>query len=335
MTHAPRVLFFGTRCAASAEVLDPLAGAGFDVRVVVPGPGGHIPASAATDPLSAVAARAGFPMVATPSIRHANAWAALAGPGVDLLVTACFPWRVPTGLIASASRGAVNVHPSLLPLNRGPHPVFWTVRRGERTTGVTIHLLTDTFDAGPILARQANPVPTDPPLPIADLERLLFRMGGGLLPGVLRDLLAGTARPEPQDDHEATSAPVPGQDDYLVSTGLPAAWAYQFVRAVRGTGPATVVVGATGETVAVADALALGPPDPGAAPIVRRGATVTIRFLDGTVTFAVGPLAGSPPGAGTGPDASGSPAGDGLTSPSAGPRTRRRAVRTRVDETAW
>lgn len=335
MPRTPRVLFLGTRCTNSAGVLASLVGAGFEVRVVVPGPPGQSTAidvaephrepgsderrvppepvidasrplrrplvNAGDDPLSTVAAGAGFPINAAPTIRRPDRWASLVGDGVDLIVTACFPWRVPAGLVALAPLGGVNVHPSLLPLGRGPHPVFWTVRRGERMTGVTIHLLTETFDAGPILAKAMIPTPTDPPLAIDDLERRLFRLGGEMLPGVLRDLAAGTAMPEPQDHTRATDAPTPGPADYLVPTTLPAAWAYRFTRAVRGTGPTTVLIGATGEAVPVTDALALGPADLATAPVVRRGATVIVRFLDGTMTFATAPTGGPSPECPPGP----------------------------------
>ena len=292
--RTPRVLFLGTRCGASAEALAPLATAGFDIRIVVPGsPGqptgsrGQVPDQDSGDPLSAMAARAGFPVSVTPSIRDADRWAALVGSGIDLLVTACFPWRVPSGLVEMATYGGVNVHPSLLPVGRGPAPVFWTIRRGERRTGVTIHALTHVFDAGPILARAEVPTPTDPPLPLDELERSLFRLGGEMLPGVLRDLVAGTARPEPQDDAEATDSPVPGPGDYLIPTTLPAAWAYRFTRSVRGSGPTKVLIGTTGEVVSVADAVGFDPAGSGTPPVVWRDATVTVRFLDGTVTFTL------------------------------------------------
>jgi methionyl-tRNA formyltransferase len=60
---------------------------------------------------------------------------------VDAVVVACFPWKLPPALLARPRLGGLNVHPSLLPLGRGPEPVFWTLRRGERRTGATIHRL--------------------------------------------------------------------------------------------------------------------------------------------------------------------------------------------------
>lgn len=49
---------------------------------------------------------------------------------------------------------AINIHWSKLPKNRGPNPIQWSIIRGESETGVTVHLLTDTIDEGPILYQE-------------------------------------------------------------------------------------------------------------------------------------------------------------------------------------
>jgi len=225
------------------------------------------------------------PVVATPGLGRPGESDRLAAIGFDVMVVACFPRRIPATLVAAAPAGAVNVHPSLLPHGRGPDPVFWTVRRGERTTGVTLHLIEATFDTGPILARWE--IPTQAGTHVHVLERHLFGLGAALLPDTLADLLAGRATPEPQDEALATWAPIPGPADFVVPTTLPARWAYDFVRAVRGTGPTTVLVGASGATLPVTDAIALGPADRATEPVRRQGERVVVRFLDGTVTFSL------------------------------------------------
>lgn len=74
-----------------------------------------------------------------------------------LMVVACFPWRVPASIRAMVRR-AINVHPSLLPALRGPDPLFY-VARGDAPSGVTIHEMTDVFDAGDILWQQPLALP--------------------------------------------------------------------------------------------------------------------------------------------------------------------------------
>jgi methionyl-tRNA formyltransferase len=46
---------------------------------------------------------------------------------------------------------AANFHASLLPDYRGKHPVFWTLRGGERWAGLTVHALDAGIDTGDIL----------------------------------------------------------------------------------------------------------------------------------------------------------------------------------------
>lgn len=71
--------------------------------------------------------------------------------GVELIVAAAYPGKVPEW--RDSVGYAVNVHPSLLPADRGPWPMPRVLLRGEKRTGVTIHELSDRFDAGDILAQ--------------------------------------------------------------------------------------------------------------------------------------------------------------------------------------
>jgi methionyl-tRNA formyltransferase len=47
----------------------------------------------------------------------------------------------------------LNVHPSPLPHYRGPYPLFWMLRAGERQFGVTIHFMDEQLDTGDIAAQ--------------------------------------------------------------------------------------------------------------------------------------------------------------------------------------
>jgi len=71
--------------------------------------------------------------------------------GVELIVAAAYPGKIPEW--RDAVRYAVNVHPSLLPAGRGVWPMPWVILRGESRTGVTIHEISDRFDAGDIISQ--------------------------------------------------------------------------------------------------------------------------------------------------------------------------------------
>ena len=168
-------------------------------------------------------------------------------------------------------------------MGRGPEPVFWTLRRGERETGATIHIMDAGLDTGPILAQRRVPVSLGVRAP--DLEWQLAELGGGLLPATIATLVNGTAQPRPQDEVMATAAPVPTADDFLMPTNLPASWAYGFARGVSPlAGPLAVAIGATRERIPVGDALDWDSAAM-AEPYSWDGETLRVRFTLGVVSF--------------------------------------------------
>lgn len=68
------------------------------------------------------------------------------------LLSAGYPRRLPT---SSPERVVLNVHPSPLPLGRGPWPYTEAILQGMASYGVSIHAVTDQWDAGPILSQAA------------------------------------------------------------------------------------------------------------------------------------------------------------------------------------
>lgn len=279
-SRPPRIVFFGMPCAASLPPLRTLLASGQRVVTVVL-PAGDGPEM--FDDITSLARAADVPIRRLRTVREAADVARIASFQPDLIVVACFPWRLPGAVLTLPTLGCINVHPSLLPVGRGPEPVFWTLRRGERETGVTIHVMDEGLDTGPVLSRQRVTVPTGVRAP--DLELRLAELGGKLLPETVERLVRGQAVPRPQDEVMATAAPVPAADDFLVPTNLPASWAYGFARGVSPlAGPLAVAIGATGERLPVVDALDWNS-EPLAAPYVRHGETLTVRFAPGRVTF--------------------------------------------------
>jgi len=110
------------------------------------------------------------------------------------------------GLRDRARCGAIGYHPSLLPRHRGRDAVRWAVKMGDAVTGGTVYQLTDTPDAGPILAQHWCWVyPSDTPKTL--WRDRLAPLGLDLLRAVLLDLGAGRLRPVAQDERAATWEP--------------------------------------------------------------------------------------------------------------------------------
>ena len=194
----------------------------------------------------------------------------------DLIVTACFPRLLPRDWLDYPSTGCLNLHPSLLPAYRGPEPLFWQLRAGERQTGVTLHLLDEGVDAGPIVAQQAVELP--PGAREATLERLLATAGGALLQTILRQ---GDLQRRAQDPAAASRQSFPGPAALEVPTTWAVVRAYNFIRGMRRFGPFRLL--ADGGVICAADALRLAP-EPGAADPGTRWVT----FGDGALLVVEG-----------------------------------------------
>src|SRR5689334_21622986 len=141
-----RVVMFGMACAASAPPLTALLAAGIEIPLLVIGerrPTAGVVAPGDSPP-ERLARDAGIPVVRGHRIDAALV-DALRRLAPDAIAVACFPFRLPPPLLALPPLGCPNVHPSLLPRGRGPEPIFWTLRRGERETGATVFRMDGRF----------------------------------------------------------------------------------------------------------------------------------------------------------------------------------------------
>lgn len=86
---------------------------------------------------------------------------AVASVAPDFLFSFYFRSMLPTSLLSLASRGAYNMHGSLLPKYRGRVPINWAIIHGETETGATLHEMTAKPDAGAIVAQTAVPILPD------------------------------------------------------------------------------------------------------------------------------------------------------------------------------
>lgn len=76
----------------------------------------------------------------------------------DLILVATFPSLLPKDVYSCAKIAAINAHGSLLPKYRGNNPIFHVIMNGEKETGLTLHLLDDTFDTGDMLKKTIIPI---------------------------------------------------------------------------------------------------------------------------------------------------------------------------------
>ncbi len=214
-----RVAVFAGGGAIAVAALEALAAAHQVVVVVRPGPPpgrrsawrGSARALmralllAPADPVTAWARRTGCPVVTWLPGDEAGAAAVIASRAPALGCVATFPRRIPPSILAAAGRASLNLHPSLLPRHRGSDPLFWTYHAGDPQGGVSVHLVTDRLDAGPVVQRQAFTIARGEP--VTDVHARCARLGGSLLATAVADQASGGAFPAEQDDAAATLAP--------------------------------------------------------------------------------------------------------------------------------
>jgi phosphoribosylaminoimidazolecarboxamide formyltransferase/IMP cyclohydrolase len=114
---------------------------------------------------------------------------ALAAARLDLVVLAGYMRIVGPAVLGAHGGRIVNTHPSLLPAFPGAHAIADALAHGAMTTGVTIHLVDATLDAGPILAQEAVPILAGDDE--TSLRERIQAVEHRLLPRVVALLLAG------------------------------------------------------------------------------------------------------------------------------------------------
>ena len=120
----------------------------------------------------------------------------------DLIVIAAYGQILPKEILDVPRRGCLNIHPSLLPKHRGPSPVIKTLLEGDKETGVSIMLLDEGMDTGPILAQEIYTIQESDT--VETLTNKLFDTGAQLLTRIIPRYLGGAIVPRKQDDALAT-----------------------------------------------------------------------------------------------------------------------------------
>lgn len=132
----------------------------------------------------------------------------------DLFVVAAYGKIVPKSILDIPRYGSINVHPSNLPNYRGPSPIQTALIRGDRALGISLMLMDEQLDHGPILYQWDIPITQNDTF--ETLHTKSFLEAAGKLPDVINQLLQHTIIPQKQDDTRATfTQKITKQDGYF------------------------------------------------------------------------------------------------------------------------
>jgi methionyl-tRNA formyltransferase len=180
-------------------------------------------------PIKVHARELGLPIYQPGSLRKPEALALLHRLSPDLIIVAAFGQILPPEVLCLPGHGCLNVHASLLPRYRGASPVAAAILAGDSETGVTIMLMDEGLDTGPIVAQRRTPIAPDETA--GSLTAQLAGLGADLLIETLPRWLAGGIAPVPQDESQATTTHLLRKEEGRIDWSLPAEVLNRQVRA--------------------------------------------------------------------------------------------------------
>ncbi len=129
----------------------------------------------------------------------------------DLVVVASYGKIIPKSFLDLPRYGCLNVHPSLLPKYRGASPIQNTILNNEKEAGVSIILMDEKMDHGPIVASIKYQISEK--IRYKELEKELAKLSAKLLKEVLPKWLKGKVKPKEQEHSQATFTKVLKRED--------------------------------------------------------------------------------------------------------------------------
>jgi methionyl-tRNA formyltransferase len=222
MVPSLHLVFCGTPRFA-VPTLDSLIEAGFHIQLVVTQPdrpkgrGLELVAS----PVKQRALELRLPIVQPETIKKNDAFRdQLTALKPDAIIVVGYGRIIPQWMLDLPPHGNINLHASLLPKYRGAAPIQWAIAQSETVTGVTTMRIDAGLDTGDILLQEEIPIAADDTA--ETLAPKLAAIGAKLTVTTLRGLQAGTIHPHPQDQSQATLAPILKKEDGLIDFSRPA-----------------------------------------------------------------------------------------------------------------
>ena len=180
--------------------------------------------------LEPIGTRLGVPILIADGVTQNTMAAWLAERQPDVIF--CVGWSslLKPPVLKAAPQGVVGYHPTLLPANRGRHPIIWALALGLTETGSTFFAMDEGADSGDILSQERIVIGPDDDA--ATLYRRLTETARGQIVRIATGLAAGRAERRPQDHALANAWRKRGPLDGRIDWRMSAVAAHNLVRAL-------------------------------------------------------------------------------------------------------
>ncbi len=225
-----RIVFCGTPAFALPTLNHLIAQPDFQIEAVITQPDrprgrGH---EVSSSPVKDAALEAGIAVYQPEKIKSESAHNFFKRVAPDAVVIIAYGQIISQPLLDIPRLGWINLHGSLLPKYRGAAPINWAIVNGETRTGVTTMQVSAGLDTGPMLLKHETGIGPDETAP--QLAARLAEAGAPLVAETLRKLDRGEITPEPQDNSQATLAPLLKKEDGRIDWSQPAQAIYNRIR---------------------------------------------------------------------------------------------------------
>jgi len=201
-----RIAFFGGE-PIGVPVLEELEASGIVPNLIVCSPDKPVGRKQVmtAPPVKEWATQRSIPVFQPTSLKENTGVGPLYKNDWDIFIVVAYNKILPKWLIDIPEHGTLNVHPSLLPQLRGASPIRSAILNDLQETGVSVMLLDEKMDHGPIIAQEPMHI-EDAQWPVRgrELDEGLARLGGALLAATLPQWTRGDIAPQEQEHELAT-----------------------------------------------------------------------------------------------------------------------------------
>jgi len=225
-----RILFCGTPHFAVPTFIHLLGQPDIEIATVITQPDrprgrGHEISAA---PVKEAAIAANIPVHQPEKIRSPESRDILERLAPDCIVIIAYGQIIPAAFLSIPKLGWINLHASLLPKYRGAAPINWAIANGETQTGVTSMRIDAGMDTGHVLVQEEMDIAPEETAP--ELTESMAQAGAPLMLETLRGLAAGKLVARPQNNDEASYAPLLKKEDGRIDWNRPAQEIYNRMR---------------------------------------------------------------------------------------------------------